>query len=154
MRDQRVNDGVVDQVRAVRLRKVQVEEERRLGDPVDGEVAHDGHGEEVNDGEGAKHGPVDEPDRVVVGSLGADGLNRHVGRIGDTNQIAHKLRPTSDDHVDAVESDESVGEDFAFLPSGLFQLFHILIVEGSVVRVQVGNEVVMKFMEIASSIVG
>ncbi|KAF1760191.1 hypothetical protein GCK72_008437 [Caenorhabditis remanei] len=74
MGDEWIDNLMVDHPRAMRLGQVQVEEERRFGDPIEWEIRHDAHREEIDNREGAKHRPVDQPDSVVVGSHGSDGL--------------------------------------------------------------------------------
>lgn len=89
---------------------VQPGEESALDHEVERDPArHEAH-DVLHDGEEREHNPIREPLRVVGGVSRVDGLERHVGGVGEGKNVGHQLHPAHAVDHGAEEGDEGEKE--------------------------------------------
>ena len=88
---------------------VQPGEEADLEEEVEGDPPDEDAGALLDDGGEAEDDPVREPLLVISGAVGVDGLEGHVGRVDEGDEVGDELGPTDD--VNEGGEDEANGQE-------------------------------------------
>ena len=99
----------VDDASTHELGMVQPGEETNLEEEVEGNPGDEEAGALLHDGGEAEDDPVGQPLLVVGGAVGVDGLEGHVGRVDEGNEVGDELGPADD--VDEGGEEEAKGQE-------------------------------------------
>lgn len=99
----------VDDAGPHELGMVQPGEEADLEEEVEGDPPDEDAGALLDDGGEAEDDPVREPLLVIGGAVGVDGLEGHVGRVDEGDEVGDELGPADD--VNEGGEDEADGQE-------------------------------------------
>jgi len=103
------DDGAIDLLGSLEGRHAP-DEEDALGEPVEGDPAHQDVGEKLQDGEASEDHPVHQPLRVVILVPALQGLDRAVSGVEEADEVAQQGRAVAEHQPTGGEADETVGQ--------------------------------------------